>query len=91
LPDGVVRAADDLPRISAIRRPDNRHRLSLDPRASFRIARRFTDIAIRPFQTRQQGMTFGLVDESAPDRGDWAALYPDRLGFNPPWDGTNST
>lgn len=52
---------------------------------------RFTDIAIRPFRTRQQGMTFGLIDESAPDRGDWAELYPDRLGFNPPWDGSYST
>jgi hypothetical protein len=52
---------------------------------------RFTDIAIRPFQTRQLGMTFGLIDESAPDRDDWAELYPDRLGFNPPWDGSYST
>jgi formate hydrogenlyase regulatory protein HycA len=36
-------------------------------------------------------MTFGLIDESAPDRRDWAELHPDRLGFNPPWDGTYNT
>ena len=37
------------------------------------------------------GVTFGLIDESGPDRGSWAELYPDRLGFTDPWDGTYST
>jgi hypothetical protein len=36
-------------------------------------------------------VTFGLIDESRPDRGSWAELYPDRLGFSVPWDGTYST
>ncbi|GAA2336879.1 hypothetical protein [Dactylosporangium salmoneum] len=52
---------------------------------------RFGDIAIRPFQFTYDGVVFGLVDESEPDRGDWAELYPDGLGFAPPWDGTYST
>lgn len=52
---------------------------------------RFGDIAIRPFTVTYDGVTFGLIDESAPDRGNWAELYPDRLGFTDPWDGTCST
>ena len=51
----------------------------------------FGDIAIRPFSVTYDGVTFGLIDESGPDRGSWAELYPDRLGFTDPWDGTYST
>jgi hypothetical protein len=51
----------------------------------------FGDIAICPFALTYDGVTFGLIDESSPDRGSWAELYPDRLGFNDPWDGTYST
>jgi hypothetical protein len=51
----------------------------------------FDNIAIRPFTLTYDGVTFGLIDESGPDRGSWAELYPDRLGFNDPWDGTYST
>jgi hypothetical protein len=52
---------------------------------------RFGDIAIRPFTVTYDGVTFGLVDESGPDRGSWAELYPDRPGFTDSWDGTYST
>ena len=52
---------------------------------------RFGDIAIRPFRLEYDGVLFGLVDESDEERGDWAELYPDRLAFQPPWDGTYST
>ncbi len=52
---------------------------------------RFGNIAIRPFTVIYDGVTFGLVDESGPDRGSWAEFYPDRLGFTDPWDGTYST
>jgi hypothetical protein len=71
-----------------------------DPDAADRIlaaildeldALRFGDIAIQPFRLTYDGVLFGLIDESDSDRGDWAELYPDRLGFNPPWDGTYST
>jgi hypothetical protein len=48
-------------------------------------------IAIRPFTLTYDGVTFGLIDESGPDRGSRAELYPDRLGFSDPWDGTYST
>lgn len=51
----------------------------------------FGSIAIRPFTLTYDGVTFGLIDESGPDRGSWAELYPDRLGFSDPWDGTYST
>ena len=51
----------------------------------------FGDIAIRPFTLTHDGVTFGLIDESDTDRGSWAELYPDRLGFSDPWDGTYST
>jgi formate hydrogenlyase regulatory protein HycA len=52
--------------------------------------RTYTDIAIRPFQLTVQGVLFGLVtgeDEGEP----WAELYPEYLGFGPPWDGTYDT
>jgi formate hydrogenlyase regulatory protein HycA len=53
--------------------------------------REFGDIAIRPFELFFDGVRFALVDESEPERGDWAELYPDGLGFNPPWSGEYST
>ena len=52
---------------------------------------RFGDIWIRPFRVQSDGVTFGLIDESTASRGGWAELYPDRLGFCRPWDGTYST
>lgn len=51
----------------------------------------FSDIAIRPFRVRCDDVTFGLIDESNDERGDWAELHPDCLGFGPPWDGLYST
>jgi formate hydrogenlyase regulatory protein HycA len=53
--------------------------------------REYCDIAIRPFRVEQDGIVFGLIDESDPERGDWAELYPDRLGFHPPWEGLYDT
>lgn len=53
--------------------------------------REFGDIAVRPFRVVHDGVTFALADESGPERGAWAELYPDRLGFGEPWDGTCST
>lgn len=53
--------------------------------------RRLGDIAVRPFRVLYDGVTFALVDESDAERGDWVELYPDRLGFSHPWDGTYST
>ncbi|MGW1894497.1 hypothetical protein ACWCP6_30275 [Streptomyces sp. NPDC002004] len=57
----------------------------------------YTDIAIRPFQVTVDGVRFGLVTEHAyedgadGDDGDWAELYPERLGFGAPWDGRYDT
>ena len=56
----------------------------------------YGDIAVRLFQTRYDGIMFGLVDESDADPdlghgGDWAELYPDRLGFHAPWNGEYDT
>ncbi|MEV7547728.1 hypothetical protein [Streptomyces sp. NPDC089915] len=54
--------------------------------------REYGDIAIRPFRLTVDGVCFGLVtechaeDEAGED--DWAELYPDRLGFSAPWNGT---
>jgi hypothetical protein len=42
----------------------------------------FGGIAICPFALTFDGVTFGLIGESDPDRGSWAELYPDRLGFS---------
>jgi hypothetical protein len=55
----------------------------------------YEDIAIKPFQVLFDGV-FGLVDESDDDPdeghgGDWAELYPNRLGFHEPWDGDYDT
>lgn len=48
----------------------------------------FGDIAIRPLDVTCDGVTFGLIDESGPDRSSRAELYPDGMGFSDPWDGT---
>lgn len=55
------------------------------------------DIAVRPFQLTRDGVLFGLITEE-PEAGaaagpddDWVELYPDRLGFGPPWDGSYDT
>jgi formate hydrogenlyase regulatory protein HycA len=51
----------------------------------------FGDIQIRLFREQHDGVTFGLIDESGAERGDWAELHPGQLGFSQPWDGTYST
>ncbi|MHA5049645.1 hypothetical protein [Streptomyces sp. SD15] len=52
--------------------------------------RAYTDIAIRPFQLTVDGVLFGLVIEEDEEES-WAELYPDRLGFGEPWDGTHDS
>jgi len=49
--------------------------------------RTYTDIAIRPFELVVDGVLFGLVTGEEDGEG-WAELYPDRLGFGAPWDGS---
>ncbi|WP_329597948.1 hypothetical protein OIE43_20665 [Streptomyces pseudovenezuelae] len=52
--------------------------------------RSYTDIAIRPFSVTHEDVRFGLVIRE--DEGEqWAELYPDRLAFAEPWDGTYDT
>ncbi|TDC31877.1 hypothetical protein E1211_21775 [Micromonospora sp. 15K316] len=56
----------------------------------------YGDIAVQLFQTHQDDVTFGLIDESGDRAGDgshvdWVELYPDRLGFHEPWDGLYDT
>jgi formate hydrogenlyase regulatory protein HycA len=51
----------------------------------------FDDIAIQPFRLEYDGYTFGLIDESDPERGSWFELYPDQLGFHPPFNGDYDT
>ncbi|MEU4677913.1 hypothetical protein [Micromonospora sp. NPDC023737] len=56
----------------------------------------YGDIAVQLFQTHQDGIDFGLIDESGDRAGDgghvdWVELYPDRLGFHEPWDGLYDT
>ena len=50
----------------------------------------YGDIAVRPFQFEHDRITFGLIIEGG-HGGDWAELYPDRLGFYDPWDGNYDT
>ena len=50
----------------------------------------YGDIAIRPFQFEHDAITFGLIIEDGHGR-DWVELYPDRLGFHAPWDGSYDT
>ncbi|NNN33271.1 hypothetical protein HLK59_23505 [Streptomyces sp. S3(2020)] len=52
--------------------------------------RTYTDIAVRPFQLVVDGVLFGLVTGEDEDEL-WAELYPDNLGFGPPWDGSYDT
>jgi formate hydrogenlyase regulatory protein HycA len=52
----------------------------------------FGDIAIRLFQVERDGVFFGLVDASHEERGgDSAELYPQRMGFFPPFNGLYDT
>ncbi|MET7670193.1 hypothetical protein [Micromonospora luteifusca] len=56
----------------------------------------YGDVAVQLFQTHQDGVMFGLIDESGDRAGDgrhvdWVELYPDRLGFHEPWDGLYDT
>ncbi|MFI6784883.1 hypothetical protein [Micromonospora sp. NPDC050276] len=53
--------------------------------------RQYGDIAVQLFRVVHDGVTFGLIDESDVERGDWVELCPDRLGFTEPWDGLYST
>src|SRR5215471_14001140 len=50
----------------------------------------YGDIAIRPFHFEHDTITFGLIIEDGHGM-DWAELYPDRLGFHAPWDGSYDT
>jgi hypothetical protein len=50
----------------------------------------YSDIAIRPFQFEHDAITFGLIVEDGHGT-DWVELYPDRLGFHAPWDGSYDT
>jgi hypothetical protein len=52
--------------------------------------RTYTDIAVRPFQLTVDNVLFGLVTGEEEGEG-WAELYPDRLGFGAPWDGSYDT
>ncbi|WP_213454622.1 hypothetical protein [Rhizomonospora bruguierae] len=53
--------------------------------------RHYGDVAIRLFQTVLDGVLFGLVDETDDEFGESVELYPDELGFVPPWDGEYDT
>lgn len=59
--------------------------------------REYCDIAIRPFELIYNGTCFGLILEShgeyaeGAEELDWAELYPGRLGFSAPWDGSYDT
>ncbi|MEU9509114.1 hypothetical protein AB0D32_22870 [Micromonospora sp. NPDC048170] len=85
-------------RHSTVRRVTDRR--TLDDAVAELVAdlpgRVYGDIAVQLFQTRQDGVLFGLVDESGDRAGDgghvdWVELYPDRLGFGAPWDGLYDT
>jgi hypothetical protein len=56
----------------------------------------FSDIAVQSFEATRDGVVFGLIDESGDRAGDGShidrvELYPDRLGFQEPWDGSYDT
>ncbi|MFI2611264.1 hypothetical protein [Kitasatospora sp. NPDC018619] len=58
--------------------------------------RHYQDIVIAPFEVRFEGALFGLVvevDDEEEDEEDRVhlELYPDALGFSPPWDGSYDT
>ena len=50
----------------------------------------YRDIAIQLFEVEIGEFRFGLVDESDED-GEHVELYPNNLGFYPPWDGWYDT
>ena len=50
----------------------------------------YGDITVRPFRFEHDSITFGLIVEDGHGT-DWAELYPDRLGFHGPWDGSYDT
>lgn len=50
----------------------------------------YGDIAVKPFRTELDGVVFGLVDVSD-EHGDHVELYPNHLGFFPPWNGSYDT
>lgn len=50
--------------------------------------REFANIAIEPFAVEDDsGARWGLIDETAEYGFSHAELRPDRLGFNPLWNG----
>jgi formate hydrogenlyase regulatory protein HycA len=51
---------------------------------------KYGDITIRLFRAEMDGILFGLIDESDED-GEHVELYPNGLGFYPPWDGYYDT
>ncbi|MFI0404764.1 hypothetical protein [Actinomadura sp. 3N508] len=53
--------------------------------------RAYGDVAVRPFQVEVDEIVFGLVVERRRGRRNWAELYPEGLGFGPPWDGLYDT
>ncbi|HEY0700009.1 MAG TPA: hypothetical protein VGD43_19630 [Micromonospora sp.] len=53
--------------------------------------RRYGDVAVRLFRVEIDGILFGLVDETEEYGDDHVELYPDELGFNPPWEGEYDT
>ena len=54
--------------------------------------REFADIAIEPFAVEDaNGARWGLIDETLEHGFSHAELRPDRLGFNPPWNGEYDT
>ncbi|MEQ4714749.1 hypothetical protein [Nonomuraea sp. B19D2] len=76
---------------------DDRHRESVDAavqRLSEWLAElpdlEFGDIAIRPFRLEFDGVVFGLILEDH-EGDEYAELYPDHIGFYPPWDGSYDT
>ncbi|MFJ9693892.1 hypothetical protein [Kitasatospora sp. NPDC101183] len=74
-------------------------RLLLDGWLAELPGREYGDIAVAPFEVRFEGALFGLVveeDEEDDEEEDedgrlWVELYPDGLGFYPPWDGSYDT
>ncbi|MFC4062754.1 hypothetical protein ACFOWE_31055 [Planomonospora corallina] len=81
----IRRAGGDHDRRAAIGAAQDRLRRWLDALRDLR----FDDIAIRPFYIESDDVLFGLVIESEGD--EHAELYPDRLGFYEPWDGSYET
>ncbi len=61
------------------------------------LGREYCDIAIQPFEVTYDGIRFALALEShgeyaeGAEQLDWAELYPGRLGFSAPWNGSYDT